>query len=194
MRHGAYSHVDRRGRVHTDPDEQSVFDTLLAKAYSLESEKEAREFIDTATLRMVMFLKLPRTKTSEIVCKAFLVDSFDLRIDLNPPDENDHWRWSKRFPRLSKLANADHGAFEIFLKVIAATNLPDLTKPQKTAKEVKEEKTAEIAYLRKQVAIRKKPAKSPAETASKICKGPSGRPVPTTMSRTGFSFYFLLLP
>src|SRR3990167_11386732 len=148
VRHGAYSHVDRRGRVHTDPDEQSVFDTLLAKAYSLESEKEAREFIDTATLRMVMFLKLPRTKTSEIVCKAFLVDSFDLRIDINPPGENDHWRWSKRFPRLSKLANANHDAFEIFRKAMAITNLPDLTKPQKTACQIAAEREAEFRSLR----------------------------------------------
>src|SRR3989344_5272499 len=141
-----------------EPDEPSVFDAIIDRVYSLKSEKEAREFIETAVLRMVMVLKMPRTKTSETLCKAFLVDSFDLRIDLNPPDENDHWRWSKRFPRLSKLANVNHGAFEIFRKVMAITNLPDLTKPQKTAKETEEEKAAEIAYLKKQVRMRKKAA------------------------------------
>ena len=129
------------------PDEPSVFDTIIDRLYSLKGE-ELRIVINGAVCSLLNAIDCLGRDAMEIFAKAWILDQLDERVDINPPGENDHWRWSKRFPRLSKLANANHDAFEIFRKAMAITNLPDLTKPQKTACQIAAEREAEFRSLR----------------------------------------------
>lgn len=117
-----------------EEDDISVFDAIIERAYSLKSEKEAWEFIESAVLRMVMVLKMPRTKTSEMFCKAWLVDTLDIRVDMKRPDPGDRRANHIRYPRLSHLAQRNPETFHKFQRAMNLfVGLPDLasTNPDK---------------------------------------------------------------
>ncbi len=120
--------------VFEDPEEPSVFDAIIDKAYSLKSKKEAWEFIEATVLRMVMVLKMPRAKTSEIFCKAWILDILDERVDINATDPyNDRWYDHILYPRLSHLAQKNPASFRKFQLAIGRfVNLPDLSSTNPT--------------------------------------------------------------
>ena len=114
--------------------EPSVFDAIVDRAYSLKSAQEAWEFIESAVLRMVMVLGLPRTKTSETLCKAWVVDQLDEKVDINATDPyNDRWFDHVLHPRLSHLAQKNPKAFRKFQMAMGRfVNLPDLSSTNPT--------------------------------------------------------------
>jgi len=131
LRHGEFipGHGVKNGRAYIgdNSNELSVFDAVIDRAYSLKSDKEAWEFVETAVLRMVMVLGLPRTKTSETLCKAWIVDTLDIRVDMKRPDPWDRWANHIRYPRLSHLAQKNPETFCKFqLAMIRFVYLPDL--------------------------------------------------------------------
>lgn len=117
-----------------EDDEPSMFDVIIERAYSLKSKKEAREFIETAMLKMVMVLKMPRVKTPEIFCKAWILDTLDERVDINTTDPyEDRWFDHVLHPRLSHLAQRNPKTFREFqLAMGRFINLPDLSSTNPT--------------------------------------------------------------
>lgn len=115
-------------------DEPSVFDVIIERAYSLKSKKDAREFVETAVLIMVMVLKLPRTRNSETFARAWILDTLDKRVDINTTDPyNDRWFDHVLYPRLSHLSQhhpADFRKFQIAMGRFVS--LPDLSSTNPT--------------------------------------------------------------
>ena len=138
VRHGEFipGHGVKNGRAYIGDisDEPSVFDAIVDRAYSLKSAQEAWEFIESAVLRMVMVLGLPRTKTSETLCKAWVVDQLDEKVDINATDPyNDRWFDHVLHPRLSHLAQKNPKAFRKFQMAMGRfVNLPDLSSTNPT--------------------------------------------------------------
>lgn len=165
-RHGILLEVSSRKLVYLktgvedfaeDPDEPSWIQRLADKIGEIKSEIRRRMFFAGAAHSMVSAFEFPANTFK--FAMAFLKDVLDNALDTEPIDEEDRWRWTKRYPRVASHANMDHANFLKFQAVMARhIEIPDLTQPQKTAEEVNAEKAAEIAELRRQVELRKRAA------------------------------------
>lgn len=100
-------------------------------------------------LTTIGILNQQRTIAMLTMAIDFLRDLADPSIDGEIIDEGDHWRWSRRYPRLSVSSRPYFAEFRRFQTAIGKfLVLPDLTKPHKTALEIKKQRDKDFAKLR----------------------------------------------
>ncbi|OGF63172.1 hypothetical protein A2662_00810 [Candidatus Giovannonibacteria bacterium RIFCSPHIGHO2_01_FULL_45_33] len=131
--------------------EVAVFENGEASAIHFLVEKIKSQDIIQLAFQMQMLLGLQLETIYMQMCAAWLRDTADEYIDEDGIDEGNHYRWAHRYPRLTDFAKTHYEEFRKFQEAISKfLVLPDLEKPQKTAKEIKAQRDTDFVAMRKE--------------------------------------------
>lgn len=148
----ALPHVITGGAPIVGASKTAAFENGEASAIHFLTEKIKSQSIIQLAFQMQKLLRLPLETVYMQMSAAWLRDTADQHVDCDETiSEDNHWRWTHRYPRLSEFAHSHPGEFGLFQKAIGRfLVLPDLGSPHRTAKMIKAQRDADFAELRKE--------------------------------------------